>query len=147
MQTGSGIFANAGYTLVELMVAAACLGIAISGVMAMISAGRQMEMESGNRRQARMIANSVLESDGLQFFNYYFLPDSTPRTVKLNPGTPSETAATQIIGYEDELFGMNDSWVSGVPVPIPYRVVQVRISWSVAGRSDSVLVRKLITDY
>lgn len=148
MPADPGSAASDGYTLVELIVAAVCLGIAVSGVMAMISAGRQMEMESGNRRQARMIANSTMEGDYLRYTNFINILDSTESTVKLNPGTPAEISATQVIASSVENFQMNNSWVDTMPViGIQHRLVRVGISWSVAGRQDSVLVRKIITDF
>jgi hypothetical protein len=68
--------------------------------------------------------------------------------VKLNPGTPAEISATQVILSSVENLDMNNSWVDTMPIiGIQHRTVRVGISWSVAGRQDSVLVRKIITDF
>jgi type II secretory pathway pseudopilin PulG len=139
---------RAGYTLIELMVAAVCLGISISGIMAMIGVGRQMEMETSFRRQARIIAGSELERTIFHYRNYPFLTTNpiTPVSVLLDKDAATQQTATMNVTVSNSTVNWNNV---GDPVgtptqPIPYTTIQVRIAWTVAARADSILLQKRI---
>ncbi|MEO6096781.1 MAG: type II secretion system protein [Fibrobacteria bacterium] len=142
--------ASSGFSLVELMVASACLGVAISGVMSMIGAGRQIEMENWNRRQARMLANSALENDQYHNLNFSSLivPYSQASIVQLNPGTPLAINATLVVTSDIDYFTMNDPGGATPPtLGIQFKWVRAAINWTLAGRTDSVYVQKRIAEF
>jgi prepilin-type N-terminal cleavage/methylation domain-containing protein len=142
--------ASSGFTLVELMVASVCLGLAISGAMSMIGAGRQIEMENWNRRQARMLAYSALENNAYHYLNFssIIVPYSQTSVVQLNPGTPLAINATLVVTSDLGYFTMHDPDGETPPsLGIQYKWVRAAVNWTVAGHADSVHVRKRITEF
>jgi type II secretory pathway pseudopilin PulG len=138
----------AGYTLIELMVAAVCLGISISGIMAMIGVGREMEMETSFRRQARIIAGSELERDIFHYRNFPFLTTNpiTPVPVLLKmDATNQDTALMNVTVSSSTVNWNNVGDPTGIPSqPISYKSIQVCISWTVAAHADSIILQKRI---
>jgi Tfp pilus assembly protein PilV len=73
-----GIIHNVGgFTLVETLVAAALLTIVIVSLAAMVRKGREMEITDKHRRQARLIINSLLESQTYNYANFAALTACT----------------------------------------------------------------------
>src|SRR3954462_1034461 len=77
----------AGFTLIETMLAALILGMAIAGTTSMLGIGTSLETEDGLRRQARMYLARSLERDIYDYSGYVDLavtggPIPTPVTLK-----------------------------------------------------------------
>lgn len=138
-----------GYTLVELVVAATLLGLAISGVMSMIGSGRQMELENNLRRQARIVASGMLENPLYHFSRYgAFVAGQTIGATTLMADAETPVPATTRLIISSERFTIWNDIISGGTSAsvgaLPYRRMEARVSWTVAGQTQSVRIRKNI---
>jgi type II secretory pathway pseudopilin PulG len=135
--------ASAGFTLVELMVAGACLGLAITGVMAMLGAGQVLEMESTLLHQAKMYAAEELERDDLHY--QAFGPADgvlTTKPVTLNNGRDVIAGLTVTVSSGNAIF----TGYGGTGVTVPYRHIRVEVSWPRDNPTHSEILEKRIAD-
>ena len=154
---GIVISTDAGFTLIELMVAGVCLGLAITGVIAMISAGQVLEMESSLRHQAKMFAAEELERDDL---HYQAAPPSngvlTTKTVTLNNGTITLNNGTVTLNNGQNVSaGLTVTVSSGTAnyngynsptIPVVYKQIQVQVSWPLGSPTQNIILEKRIAD-
>jgi prepilin-type N-terminal cleavage/methylation domain-containing protein len=132
-----------GMTLVELLVAASILGMAITGVMSMLGIGRQIEAENGLRRQGDMVAANVLESPAYHYSNYPFPAGDVSSAITLSTDAAHTIPATQTVSIADQTTPFNDL-VSGSHIDVPYQSVSVKVKWTLNGQDDSVTSRKWV---
>jgi hypothetical protein len=135
-----------GYTLVELVVAAVCLGVAISGVMTMIAAGRRLETDQSLRRQACMYLQSALERDEYHYNNFDAAasPDPAVIGIVLNAGTANPVAATLSGIVYDDSYSLRDPLV-GPDLPIPFKHVTFVVQWPSGAPTNSITATRRIT--
>lgn len=137
-----------GYSLVELVVAAVCLGIGISGVMTMIGSGRQLETGHSLRRQASMFIQNELESDTYHHTNYEALNPLPmvvgPSAIVLNPGQANPVPATLSGNVILDSVQWNDPGVAPPLLWVVYKRIDFVVRWTFAGRIDSVVASKRI---
>lgn len=130
----------------ELIVAAVCLGIAISGVMAMIGSGRQLETGHSLRRQAAMIVQNELENETYHYENYDALNPTLigPAGIVLNAGEANPVPATLSGRVVLESAQWNDPGAAPPLLGIPYKRIAFKVEWTFADRIDSVVASKRI---
>jgi hypothetical protein len=131
-----------GYSLAELMVAAGIIGLIVIAVSASLRTGVQIETSDLHRRQARVIIDSCFESSDYQYSNFSNLPEVSGEEVLIDP---------RDIGSQDDLTGVLNIQVDSLEMTawdgteIPYKTVEIRVSWDEAGRRDSLILTKWFT--
>jgi prepilin-type N-terminal cleavage/methylation domain-containing protein len=135
---------NKGYSLVEVLVAAAIITLSLVAVVAFVRKGQEMITVQKHRAMARGIVQRTLESGQYQSENYKNLPaqPATPTTTNVvidaetNPNIPGSLTVT--VG--DEHPKVNNR-------ATPYRAVTVTVTWTEPGGSnETVSVEKWLTD-
>jgi Tfp pilus assembly protein PilV len=136
-----------GLTLVELMVAALLLGLAITGVMSMLGAGRAVETDKILQRQATLLAADTLEDPQYAAVNYPLAVRNSPYTVALSTGTGHSIPATLTVMVQDASTEWNDG-NGGASISVPHQTMAVQVQWTAPGTSktESVVLRKSIAD-
>jgi prepilin-type N-terminal cleavage/methylation domain-containing protein len=134
----------AGYTLVELMVAAVLLGICVSGVMTMISVGRQAELDNSIRRQARIFAANQMESDQYNYTQYPATAGMASPPDTINRDTIPKIVPTISVTVSPESSAVWNQ-IGGGSISFQYQKVTVAVSWlKKNGNMESVGFQKII---
>lgn len=128
-----------GVTLVELLVAAGVLSIAIIAIIAVITKGRELQVADNHRRQARAVIDSLMEN---KYDDRYFDTISVD-TISNNHtlGTGFTATITQEVVRRDTniTIGLNTS-------TIPRKIILIKVRWNEASGPDSIQIQKQITD-
>jgi prepilin-type N-terminal cleavage/methylation domain-containing protein len=128
-----------GYTLIELMVSSVILGLAVAGTTTLWRNGREFEQQGDVRRQAFQALVGAMEAPEYHFSRYAAAADWSG-TVLLDSGTTSSVTANLSLAVSPE---ESDLWGTGVDMnQVHYRSVTGRITWSLAGKSDSLKLKK-----
>lgn len=133
-----------GFTLVEILVAAAILVIVIVAAITALRKGAELEVSDNHRRAARALATSVLERN-FNYSQYYLVNAGTvvyPNdTIDLRNGTaPLRADVVRSVVVLDTLRN-----VSGKNIPV--QKVTVTVKWQEPGSGvDSILVEKWLAD-
>lgn len=135
-----------GTTLVELLVASTCLGIGISGVMTMIGSGRQEESANFVRNQARIAAISKLETDALHYSSYSTIIPGPPVSANITLYTEANATVTAVLTSRTERRSIDWANSGGTRLGIEYKLVDVSVSWTLAGKPDSVRYLKRVAE-
>lgn len=142
---------SAGFSLIETMVAAVVLGIALTGIMAMIGIGTTFETEDGLRRQARMFAANALEQPVYRASNYAALlsgPGPWPAApeVALKSSYGHDIPATLSVTVSSAAnLPMNNANAGGF-VEVPYKTLTAQVHWNFDGHAESLVLQKTITE-
>ncbi len=137
---------QAGFTLVELMVASLILGMAITAVMTMLTIGRTIEAGDCLRRQARILAASILEDSLYQSDSTAIIGSNTViSTLTPGIGLPiPDTLTVNVVKVAPV------SWTDGndatLTILVPFKTVTVNISWSNAGVNETISLQKSIPE-
>jgi prepilin-type N-terminal cleavage/methylation domain-containing protein len=133
---------ESGFSLVEVITAAAILGVAVSALTIMIGNSDVMELESDHFRQARIIAQHELEDPWSHFLNYDKPHESEDMLLDLNdPDRVALPARDDVSKTVDQEADFGDG------VKIPYRTIQARVSWTEkSGQALSLTLSKRITN-
>lgn len=148
----SKISACAGFTLVETMVAAIILGMAITGVMSMLPIGMGYEKEDTLRRQATRIAANILERPRYHYSNYTGFANGVDEKPPAYTVTLKTTANTNVSAHVEILaqqeFDINyfrDAYEpDGTIIGVPTKQIEVKITWPTGAPTDSVFLQKTI---
>ncbi len=123
LRRGSG-----GYSLAELMAAAAVFSIVVLGVVTLITKGRNLDITDGHRRAARLIVDASLEGSEFDSRCYGSLSSGT-----LTDTVVIDTSGGNILpGRREVIVGASQTF-SSVPSgsnSVPYYPVTVRVSWN-----------------
>jgi hypothetical protein len=131
---------NRGFSIVELLVAAAITGIIIIAVVAMARKGGELETTAIHRRAARRIITSYFESMEYDASNYGTLTSTVVGGVCLDTGVDTENEDDDFSGELD--ITVIDTLIEGMPA----KRVTMTIEWEEAGGAEeSVSVSKLIS--
>jgi hypothetical protein len=119
---------SGGYSLAELMAAAAVFSIVVLGVVTLITKGRNLDITDGHRRVARLIVDASLEDTDFGSQSYESLASGTliDTVVIDTPGGNTLPGRREITVGTPQTF-------SGVPSgsnSFPYYPVTVRVTWN-----------------
>ena len=133
---------NKGYSLVEVLVAAAIITLSLVAVVAFVRKGQEMIVVQKHRAMARGIVEKKLEQRPFQPDNYSEIP---------NPFTTTDSSVIIDSGTTPNLQGTLTVSVSNPKVTatgaVPYRAVTATVTWTEpGGGNDTVTVTKWLTD-
>lgn len=140
--------AEGGFSLVEVMVASAIMGMVIIGVMTLIGIGRGMEAETLLRSQALEMAASKLENPAYQ--NPLVGTQITPVDPEISSINLKTTSGVNLPGHMTLIISpvLDGTWpeIDGGPdVTVPYQRLTVTVQWTFAGVSDLVELKKRVS--
>lgn len=140
-----------GFTLIETMVSAVVLGIAVTGIMAMIGIGTTLETEDGLRRQARMFAANALEQPVYLASNYAALaagpgpwPGAPIVTLKTSYGNDVPAVLSVTVSPAADL-ALNNANAGGA-VLVPYKILTAQVTWTMDGNTETLDLQKTISE-
>lgn len=138
--------AQEGFTLLEVIISAAILGLTVAGVTTLIASGRALDSSSRLRSQAFTLASNTLERTG-----YHYLAYPVPAAVNVSyPVLVTESGANCTATKTDSVYApASDFWVDangGSPVEVPYQRFTVMLTWTCGGLADTLILRKRIAD-
>ena len=137
---------QAGFTIVEVLVAAVILSLSVVGTVAMVRKSQDMISQDKNRRAARGFIVKTLEQSSFEPENYAALTTSTT-TQSVSINAAASINGTLITEISDEQTQTGASNTFGVAVDIPYREITVTVKWNETGdKKDSVQVWKRIAN-
>jgi prepilin-type N-terminal cleavage/methylation domain-containing protein len=131
-----------GFTLVELIVAAIVLALAITSTVTMVRKGQEMIAIDKHRRMARGVIERTLESKDYQpedYSNLTTITTPTPKDTIIDPKGDIHGNLTVTVGAEQQT-------INGVVTP--YRVITATITWTEPGSAgkDTVRISKWVTN-
>jgi prepilin-type N-terminal cleavage/methylation domain-containing protein len=139
---------SAGFSLVELMVASSILGLAVTGVMAMLGTARSVEAESGLRQQATYFAVSALDDTNFHYTKYPLATAAiAPRidTLRFSTGDTIQAVESRTVSAVDNSVTWYDYKNPAIAnVIVPFQRVTVKVKWSLLGQADSVVLTKRV---
>lgn len=113
-------FDNKGVTLVELLVAGIITALAISGLVALLMKGRDIDTMDKHRRQARVIIMARFESSTYNYLNFSKIGNTiTDSTVTLDSRQGSALTGT-----------LSGTIVNSTVGIVPTKQITLRVSWT-----------------
>lgn len=135
---------NRGYSLIEILVAAAIIGISLIAVVAFVRKGQEMISIDKHRRVARGMIERTLEDLQYQPENYSNLPAQPAAPVIDDMIIDAETTPN-IHGTLVVSVGNEQATVNGKTVP--HRAVTATVTWTeIDGKCDTVSITKWLTN-
>ena len=134
---------NRGFSIVEVLTAAAILSISLIAIVAIVRKGTDIQMSVQHRQAARLILTSRLEERyGAGTYNMITAGTSVDTGIVIDPrsGTPlTGTLTTQITNSN---FSPDGSTIS-----IPFRQVTLSLSWEeTSDDSDSLTITRWVVE-
>ncbi|HLP42261.1 MAG TPA: prepilin-type N-terminal cleavage/methylation domain-containing protein [Fibrobacteria bacterium] len=130
---------QAGVTLVELMVAAAVLGLALTATVSMLRTGMDLEHQYNLERQAYNLAYASLENPAYTYpANYDTIPDFTT-TITLYTGAQPVNVNVTVHAHPEI---KERTWVAHPETP--WRRVDAKVAWHENGVARSIIATKII---
>lgn len=142
---------SAGFTLVEILVAASLLSIAIVAIVGMVRKAWDIEMDNLHRRQARTLIVNQLESQKYDYTSYSALYNEcpTPHTdttiVTIDPRGGNPLTGKLIIQLTRDA-GLTITATNGGAKAIPRVIVNMTVQWEEPGYTDQVSIEKWISE-
>lgn len=134
-----------GFTLVELMVAAAIAILCITSVVAMLMKGREINTGDKYRRYSRALVISEFEDPQYHYSQY--------ATIKTLIGTTTETVTIDkrgsygdIQGTMTKIIGAEATISASGGANLPYIPITISIHWTTSDGSDTLTLTKFITE-
>lgn len=131
-----------GFTLVEVLISSAILGLTVSAVTIMIGNSKILQASSDHYRQAQIIAEEEMEDPNDHFLNYNSLKTMDHEPINLDN---HESSQAPTVAYRDQTAPDDSADVFGDNVLVHYRRIQSTVSWTESGRTDSVTLFKRVT--
>jgi prepilin-type N-terminal cleavage/methylation domain-containing protein len=136
-------FGQVGYTLVEVMIASAIMGLAISGISVMLINASATKSTNDHYRQAKTIAREETEDINRHYYNYAtnnagddILPNNY---LDFNlPGIPQVTISRTVT------TSIQNSTTSEGTI-VPFKKVTATVGWIESGAATNFKVSKIIT--
>jgi prepilin-type N-terminal cleavage/methylation domain-containing protein len=120
---------NAGFSLVEVLVAAAVIAISLFMVAGFVRNSQKLISLDRHHRMARAIMRNALETAQFQPENYYSLATGCPtagQSVVIDAGrTPNLTGILKVC-IKDEVT----TTPTNTGIPVPYRKIVDTVSWT-----------------
>lgn len=133
---------QAGFTLLEVLVASAILGMTVSAVVVMVGNSDALRSSNDHNRQARIIAQEELEDPAHHFLNYDGMAGFiVPQPIDLDYQEPDQaaTGALRTLTVAATQATLSDG------VIVPFKRVVSSVGWSEGGRNVSVtLARRVV---
>lgn len=138
-QTARPTIRQAGFTLVELMVASTILGMTATAAVAMVLNMGILESSGDHARQARLIVSEELEDPRRHYHRYETISPGVqiPDAIDLDAESASPLPASVVMTYES-----TDINIAGTIVP--YKSIRATVSWTEDGTGQSVILFKRI---
>ncbi|MBF0431190.1 MAG: hypothetical protein HQK83_07935 [Fibrobacteria bacterium] len=134
---------QAGTSLVEIMVSAVILGIVILAIISMIQKGRELDVSSDHRRQARALIHAAFEQDEFKIANYNAISDTTTsRTDSVQLDPDESTPLTGVLSIS--VSAANVMTVNSTQVP--YKDITMTLTWNEPEGPDTVQVMRRISN-
>jgi hypothetical protein len=136
-----------GVTLLETVVAATLLGLAFVGITSMLASGRDMETTEYLRRQAFRLAVVAMEDSAFGPGRYSLLttvPVARNNSLRTPAGQNVAALVSIAVGPESNMTFQDTSTHFSPGRPIEFKRVDAKVSWTFAGRPDSVILMKRI---
>lgn len=129
-----------GFTLVEVIVAAALITVSVIAVVAVVNTGSMLERSDNDRRQARVLIRSKFEQQ-YDFRNINTIPHDTTIfdsvVIDEREGTPLKGFVTTVIAAENITSNNNTA--------IPAIRIEMNCSWTETnGVGDSIKLTKIL---
>lgn len=127
-------FNHKGFSLVEILVAAAVISLSLFATVIMVRKGQEMINLDKHRRMARGIIERTLENDDYQPANYNGLTTitaPTPKDTVIDPGANIHGSLSVYVGAEQPT-------INGAA--IPYRIITAAITWAEVGSTSNETV-------
>lgn len=148
-QIGSGLrTGQGGFSLVEVVISAAILGLVVAGLTSLLATGRALDSSSRLRSQAMALASNSLNRTTNHYTAYPVAAGVTSTARTLKTESDAACAATQI----DSVYApVPDYWVDATSgtagaVEVPYQKITSMVVWNCGGLADTVILRKRIAD-
>ena len=128
-----------GFTLVEVLVAAAVMSIALFAIIAVVRKGREIDINDLHRRQARTLICAQFESQTYQYTNYPNIPIGTtaiPVTIDPRNGT-NQLAGTLRITTDSTRLTIGAK-------AILTKKITASLSWKEPEFTDTVTITKIL---
>jgi prepilin-type N-terminal cleavage/methylation domain-containing protein len=132
------VSSDKGFSLVEILVSAIVIGIAITAVVAVTRKSREIDITYQHSRRARGIIDSCFESSPYQYQNYANLPTVTDAPVSLDP------RYSNLNGYLN-IDVAEPPPVAAKSTPVTYKIVTATVKWTEPEGPDSVRISKWVT--
>lgn len=131
--------ANYGFTLVEMLVSAAVMSVAVVILVAVVRTGRELEVSDLHRRRARALVDSVLEEPAYQYTNFGAMPIIDP-----DPGIPVVIDPRDPADEDDDLEG--SLWISvyDSTAPLVHKQVRAAVRWREPEGMDTIVMEKRV---
>jgi prepilin-type N-terminal cleavage/methylation domain-containing protein len=134
-----------GFTIVEVMMATAILGLAISAITIMLMNASSIKLAADHLRQVRAIAKEEEEDITYHFYHYDLLFAGSQNLIPnlyldRSATNPGGIPATRNITIEVP----NAPKIGGVDAP-PYKRIKTTITWNENGINTSITLSRLIT--
>lgn len=127
-----------GFTLIEIMVSTVVLGLAITGIVALLRNGRELEYANGHKRQAKQVAQAAMELEAYYYINYSTMGNmSQDLFFDAGPVNPIAAHLTVTVSAEQSVV-----WNDGISVP--YKSVEAKVLWPYPYPEDSVVIVKRV---
>jgi prepilin-type N-terminal cleavage/methylation domain-containing protein len=135
---------QAGFTLVELMVASVILGMSLTAAMTMLSVGSGIESEDGLRRQAKTIVSRKMEQPIYQNFTLPIVAGDTLTNNFLvtSTGTPVSAKLSVSVKPDSAIWTDGDN-INGTVI-VPFQTVVVKLEWTFADKTEYFTLQKSI---
>lgn len=131
--------AQAGVTLVELMVAAAVLGLALTATVSMLRTGMDLEHQYNLERQAYNLAYASLENPAYTYpADYDSMADSSTAAFLNTEEQPVNAIVTVHVHPEQT----ERTWVAHPATP--WRRVDATVAWHENGVARSITATKIV---
>jgi prepilin-type N-terminal cleavage/methylation domain-containing protein len=136
------IRARQGFTLVEILVSAIIIGIAIVAVVAVARKSREMDITFNHHRKARVLIDSCFESAEWQYPNYDNFANRQD-SVLVDP----RSAGGQVLKGLLSISVALDSTAGSVGGNVRYKNVNATLTWMEPEGTQSVSMKKSVAQY
>jgi prepilin-type N-terminal cleavage/methylation domain-containing protein len=123
-----------GFSLIEVMVSAAIIGLSLFAVITMVRKGQEQLMLNNHRNEARGIIQRTIENprfDPEQYKSLVTTTSPTPQDVVIDGKASLHGSLTVTINAEQNQAGINPLLL------IPYREIIITISWTELSSGNS----------
>jgi type II secretory pathway pseudopilin PulG len=133
---------NCGYSLAELIVAAAIVTLTVVALAVVLRKGSEITVTDVHEKRARSVIDSCFESPAYDYRNYGVLP-AVNRSVVVDPRDPSD-AGDDLVGNLTITVEVDTSSSAGTDVE--YKKVTVQVDWQEPEGPRSITMEKRLTD-
>ena len=131
-----------GFTIVETLVAAIILAVAILGVVTVTRKSHEMDRGFVHRQRARTIIDSCFEDYEYSYYNYAALQNVAGDTVIIETRSAPHSNLKGILAISVGTAQVAETGGAG----LPYNSIVAKVTWNEPEGPDSVVITKCIPD-